>query len=495
VAASRGLLGFTRHLLEKDAELEARNEQGATPLAYAAMGGHVEILNLLLDRGANPDPAKSGEISPLITTCWENHVDCARILLGNKADANHIAYRNNTPIIYAAERSSPEMLRLLIDYGAIVDHINDAGETALVKAATGGHADRVEVLLAAKADPNLGRDEGGRTALHLASLGGHLEAARLLVASGANLNAATPGGETPLQLARYYGNGKLASMLTDKGARSNGSKSIDRSLKALKHVDEGEAVVWFLNHSGWAVKTRNHLLVFDYFSDGNDPLAPGLSNGHINPKEIRSQKVAVFVSHQHADHYVPAIFNWKNDVSDISYFLGLQPQDSLPYVFMPPRMEESFGDLKLTTIRSTDAGVGMVIEVDGLTIFHAGDHANGRTGLMDAFTDEIDWLAGKGFQPDICFMGILGCSLGQPDQVKEGVYYTLKTLKPKVFCPMHAGARGHQYRTFIDEAQGQFASIQMYAPDNRGDHFVYKDGRLLDPKQAVELQDRANGDR
>ena len=85
-------------------------------------------------------------------------------------------------------------------------------------------------------------------------------------------------------------------------------------------------------------------------------------------------------------------------------------------------------------------------------------------------------------------MGITGCSLGRPDEVKEGVEYTLKTLKPKVFIPMHARADGYRYREFIESIKDQFASIQMVAPDNRGDHFVYKKGKIKDPKSDIIRQ-------
>jgi len=89
-------------------------------------------------------------------------------------------------------------------------------------------------------------------------------------------------------------------------------------------------------------------------------------------------------------------------------------------------------------------------------------------------------------------MGILGCSLGHPEEVREGIHYTLKTLKPKVFIPMHARARAHLYREFIDECQPLFKSVQMVAPDNRGDHFIYKQEKIEDPKGTGALQDRAD---
>jgi ankyrin repeat protein/L-ascorbate metabolism protein UlaG (beta-lactamase superfamily) len=491
ISCVRGVRGFVEHLLENGAEIDARSANGGTPLGYAAMQGHAEIVRLLLDRGADPNTGNPGDMTPLFFATMRNKIECARVLLENGANADRTGFHNNTALLTAAENSSADMIELLIGHDAAVDHVNEKGETALVKASAGGYADRVEVLLSANADPNLGADEGGRSALQLAALSGHIEVARQLLAAGADLNAPTPSGETSLHLARYYGHEELSEMLAGKGARSSGPKRIDRSLSALGKVGKKEAVIWFLGHSGWAVKTRNHLLILDYFSQGEDPTSPGLCNGHVNPAEIGDQKVAVFASHHHGDHFTPAVFDWREQVDDITYFLGLEPENAPPYEFMPERMEKFFGDLKVTTIHSTDAGVGMVIEVDGLTIFHAGDHANGRIGLMDEFTDEIDFLAGKGIRPDICFMGILGCSLGRPDEVKEGIYHTLKTLEPKVFIPMHAGAQGHLYREFVEECRGRFESVQMAAPDNRGDHFLYGKGKIMDPKHDGTRQARA----
>ncbi len=490
-ASGRGLTEFVTYLLDNGADVNARSEDGE-PIGQAAGGGFPVIVQLLIDRGARPDPVEPGEWSPLIITMWRNQPECAQILLENGANPDYLAFRDNTALIYGARQGSVEMVNLLIKHGADVNHLNEPGETALVAASALGYADRVQALLAAGADPNLGADNGGRTSLQLAALGGFLEVTRALIEHGATVDNSTPTGETPLQLARYYGNNEVASLLVKKSDRRDLARKVDRSLAALGSVSSQGAVVWFLGHSGWAVKTQNHLMIFDYYPQGEDPESPGLCNGHVNPGEIAGQRVAVFASHFHGDHYSPDIFAWAEQVEDITFFLGLQPEETPPYEYMSERLEQSYGDIKLTTIHSTDAGVGMVIEVDGLTIFHPGDHANGRIGLMDEFTDEIDWLAEKGIRPDIFFMGIRGCSLGTPEQVLEGIQYTLEKLDPKVFIPMHAGANGHMYREFIETIQPQFGSIQMVAPGNRGDHFVYKNGVIKDPKSTGSRQARAD---
>ena len=47
---------------------------------------------------------------------------------------------------------------------------------------------------------------------------------------------------------------------------------------------------------------------------------------------------------------------------------------------------------------------------------------------------------------------------------------------------MHARAQGHLDWEVIEKCQGQFDSIQMVAADNRGAHFIYRKGKIKDPK-------------
>ncbi|MCU0639469.1 MAG: ankyrin repeat domain-containing protein [Candidatus Krumholzibacteria bacterium] len=488
-ACERKMPVFAAYLLDHGADIETIDGHDMTPLAYAAMSGSIDIVRLLLDRGAKTDPGGKDVTSPLMYTTWRNHVECARLLLEKGAKVDATGFHGRTGLFNAARTSSVEMIELLVKYGANVNHRSDDGETALILAAENGYADRVAALLAEKADPDLGTDSSGRTALQLAAIRGYNDIARQLLDAGAGVDGAGGYGETPLQLARYYGNDEVAVVLEQRGASSGGAGSIDRSPAAFDKIGDREAAIWFLGHSGWAVKTKNHLLIFDYWPQGEDCTKPGLCNGRINPAELSGEKVAVFASHFHQDHYVPAIFGWKDQVRDITYFLGLRPRDAVPpYEYMEGRIEKKYGDIKLTTIPATDAGVGMVIEVDGLTIFHAGDHTNGKDGMMTEFSDEIDYLRDKGIKPDICFMGILGCSLGNPAQVKDGIIYTLETLKPKAFIPMHAQAREKDYREFVDGIKGRFESVQMVVPGNCGDHFVYSKGKITDPKESIRSQ-------
>lgn len=128
---------------------------------------------------------------------------------------------------------------------------------------------------------------------------------------------------------------------------------------------------------------------------------------------------------------------------------------------------------------SPDAGVGYLIEVDGLTIFHAGDHANGEVGLHAEYTDEIDYLAGLGKSIDMAFLPITGCSLGNPESVREGVYYALEKLQPDLFFPQHGGTATYVYREFVDAAREAGFTVKAACAENGDDSFTYGSGGAL----------------
>ena len=64
-AASYGHLDICRLLIDKGAQVEAKDSDGWTPLHSAALRGHVEIVRLLCDRGADVEARDNGGRRPL----------------------------------------------------------------------------------------------------------------------------------------------------------------------------------------------------------------------------------------------------------------------------------------------------------------------------------------------------------------------------------------------------------------------------------------------
>jgi L-ascorbate metabolism protein UlaG (beta-lactamase superfamily) len=135
--------------------------------------------------------------------------------------------------------------------------------------------------------------------------------------------------------------------------------------------------------------------------------------------------------------------------------------------------------MKITTIESNDSGVGFLVEVDGLTIFHAGDHANRYRDLSGPFKAQIDGLVAKGVRPDLAFLPVSGCSFGDQVAVKIGVEYELAQLNPKVFLPMHGGRHGTTLADFVASLGDSYPGTRKVAVGAMGDWFHYRDGLIL----------------
>ena len=221
-----------------------------------------------------------------------------------------------------------------------------------------------------------------------------------------------------------------------------------------KPLKRGEAIIWYLFHSGWAVKTQSHFLIFDYWEEGKKPSHPSLMNGFINPGEIDTLSVVVFVSHSHSDHYDPIISTWKESISTIKYIWGWpKGADSTNICFDRDRRVLKTDDLEIVNIHHEFDRIpesAFMVTVDGLTLYHAGDHGHSQGENNKTFKDNIDYLANFGRKIDLVFTPTFG-----------GEYYAIATLKPNVVFPMHDGGYEYQYKKFFDKVKN---NTQCFSP-------------------------------
>lgn len=270
----------------------------------------------------------------------------------------------------------------------------------------------------------------------------------------------------------------ISSLLIIMSSPAHAQKKEDIKDLLEKKPEEKEAIIWYLGHSGWAIKTKNHLLVFDYVEMEKKPAESSLTNGHINPNEIKNQHVYVFVTHEHADHYSRAIFDWEKSIKNIVYIFGWKAVTGPNYVCIESRKRKKMDDMEILTIASTDAGVGFLIKVGGLVIFHGGDHAHWG-GSMDPFAKEIDYLAKSEKELDIAFFAVATGTGQRKKNITEGVFYAMEKLQPKVIFPIHAGGKEHLYEEFAYEVEKRKLRTNVHYARNKGDVFFYKKGRIL----------------
>jgi L-ascorbate metabolism protein UlaG (beta-lactamase superfamily) len=225
---------------------------------------------------------------------------------------------------------------------------------------------------------------------------------------------------------------------------------------------------YYLFHSGFAVETERHWLIFDYYLDipgevflqdeklvvNNTPgMAKSLDNGCIDPVMFGKKNVFVFVSHSHSDHLNEVVFSWKSPSNNIRYIVSEETADILGGKYevsvFREREARKVGDVGIGTLRSTDLGVAFFVEVDGRRIYHAGDHGNWVKPLPERqrqveayYTAEIKRLENYGdidlaFVPVVALTGNFAFALDS----------LMRNLNVRNVVPMHFSS-SHGYDVF-----------------------------------------------
>lgn len=200
-AAREGKTDVCKYLVEElKLDVNAKDDDGETPLLHAARQGHTATAEFLTECGADPSiPSQLGA----------------------------------TALHHSAGIGDTELLKFLISRGVDVDLQSDAG-TPLIWAAGHGQQDAVRILLEHHANPNIGTDDDV-TPLLSAVAAGSLQCLELLIQAGAYVNV-TAGGATPLHIAADHGNPEMIECLLKAGANPD---SLDE--EGLKPIEVAAA--------------------------------------------------------------------------------------------------------------------------------------------------------------------------------------------------------------------------------------------------------------
>ena len=157
-------------------------------LVLAAQVGHLEVVRLFLEAGADKDAADTFGWTALDYAARHGHLEVVRLLLESGADKDTADEVGSTALRFAAQCGRLEVVRLLLESGADKDTAGTNSWTALHFAAQYGRLEVVRLLLEAGADKDAA-DRDGHTALQIAAENGHLEVVRLLREAGADKDA------------------------------------------------------------------------------------------------------------------------------------------------------------------------------------------------------------------------------------------------------------------------------------------------------------------
>lgn len=452
--------------LEKDKTiLKTVSQDGADLLFSSVIVSDTAGISYLLTKGFDINSKDLHHFTPLNWAVRNQDTSLMKWLIKKGANPNSTIIEGKTPLLFAIEMENLELVRILADAGAKVNVADSVGLTGLHKCAVFGNR-QIAAYLMKKGVSIDAKDENGRTPLHYAAIYGHSDIGKDLIMKGANPGLMDKQQHSPVYYSKYYGNKSMTQVLVKPGAKEPDLKvSIYQ-----ENLKPGEAVVHYLNHSGYAIETSKYLLVFDYFHYLTPPDDLTLLNGRINPEELQGKKIIVFSSHQHPDHYDTTI--WKlSGMKNIHYVMGFKPEVKYPYDFIEPRQEKSIDGVRIHAIRSTDSGEGFLVEADGIVVYHPGDHTNKDKGLGQDFKSEIDYLASLNKKVDIAFYPVAGCGFPDPDVVRDGNLYVMKTLKPEINLMIHGQMT--QCARFSKEVCRVYPEVHVEYGQFPGDRFNY----------------------
>lgn len=234
--AQEGLLKSAKYLLEKNLfKVDDQSFDGQTPLHFACAKGHLDLIKLLLEYGANRDILDNHGHSPLYYACLHGQAaemiyllqngagdesNCLQELLsqGGKSAVNGMLasrfMESNKELFTACKNGDLTLIKKKVEEDKCgLSNKDKFYCTPLHVASLNGKLNIVEYLLKSGADINA-QDVQKMTPLHLAAMRGHLDIVKFLVSKGADLDMTNNKNILAIDIARQKNQVEVVAYLT-----------------------------------------------------------------------------------------------------------------------------------------------------------------------------------------------------------------------------------------------------------------------------------------
>uniref|UniRef100_A0A8C2B6X0 Ankyrin 1, erythrocytic b n=1 Tax=Cyprinus carpio TaxID=7962 RepID=A0A8C2B6X0_CYPCA len=301
-----------------------------TPLHVACKYGKVDVAELLLERGANPNAAGKNGLTPLHVAVHHNNLDVVKLLVSKGGSPHSTARNGYTALHIAAKQNQLEVASSLLQYGANANSESLQGITPLHLASQEGQPDMVALLISKQANVNLG-NKNGLTPLHLVAQEGHVGIADMLVKQGASVYAASRMGYTPLHVACHYGNIKMVKFLLQQQAHVNSKTRLGYTpLHQAAQQGHTDIVTLLLKHGA---------LPNEITTNGTSPLGIAKRLGYISVidvlKLVTEESVSMVRKHRMSfPETVDEILDVSEDegITNISFILSRPYSPAIPRI-------------------------------------------------------------------------------------------------------------------------------------------------------------------
>jgi ankyrin repeat protein len=176
-------LDIIKWLLEIE-DIKLSDGETHTALGVAAKIGNIEVMRLLIDRGAEVNERVAGDMTPLKMASIFGKTEAVRFLLEKGAVVDGVNSFHQTPLMLAASQGRTEIVKCLIENGAKINCRDKDRMTALMSAAQYGRTEVVKYLVEKNANVNA-KNKDKMTALMIASEHGHIKIVHVLLLNNA----------------------------------------------------------------------------------------------------------------------------------------------------------------------------------------------------------------------------------------------------------------------------------------------------------------------
>lgn len=235
--------------------------------------------------------------------------------------------------------------------------------------------------------------------------------------------------------------------------------------------------ITYLDHSGFLVETNAGNYLFDYI------------RGEI-PKMEPHKPLYVLVSHRHGDHFNPEIFKLRKKYPSVTFILSydikvnsyrlnkweIEEKEDANIISVRANTTYEIDDFKLSTLKSTDAGVAFILQTKEETIYHAGDlnwwYWEGESKSLNnnmtaSFKREIDKMTDVSV--DVAFVPLDG---RQEAYYYLGLAYFMEKVNAKHIFPMHFWGDFSLINQFIEEGHGKGKEDYIIRMTKEGESFT-----------------------
>ncbi|XP_038108170.1 protein phosphatase 1 regulatory inhibitor subunit 16B isoform X2 [Culex quinquefasciatus] len=224
-AAARNDIAEVAKLLQKGVTPDATNMDGLTALHQCCIDDNAEMLNLLLDYGANVNAQDSERWTPLHAAATCGHLNLVKILIGRGANLLSVNADGNMPYDICDDEEALDYIEAEMSKRGVtqelIDETRAATETKML-------VDLQET--AARQDGDLEvPDSAGATPLHIASANGYTRVVEFLLEQHVATDAVDHDLWTPVHAAACWGHLEVLEMLAQAGADLNAKNKNDET--------------------------------------------------------------------------------------------------------------------------------------------------------------------------------------------------------------------------------------------------------------------------